>query len=172
MRIKNMAIRTAKLLTGNAYFVIDNGTKVEKINYPELAKQIITEYNTQTLAGKAQSVQSALDAINGKLSTGNASFQLYAADFVASAPGKLSDIVSLPSTVMRMIVCFWYNGYVFDNSASFYFIQKGSDGGFYGTQTIAKGSDGRTVNLSSDGTISKGEQNNYNVRCVVIQLTA
>ena len=67
MRIKNLATRATKLLTGNAYMVVDNGTKVEKINYAELAKQIITEYNTQTLAGSAQSVKSALDALNSNL---------------------------------------------------------------------------------------------------------
>lgn len=64
MRIKDLATRATKLLTGNAYMVFDNGTKVEKVNYAELAKQIITEYNTQTLAGSAQSVKSALDALN------------------------------------------------------------------------------------------------------------
>lgn len=66
MRIKDLATRATKLLTGNAYMVFDNGTKVEKVDYAELAKQIITEYNTQTLAGSAQSVKSALDALNSK----------------------------------------------------------------------------------------------------------
>lgn len=67
MRIKDLATRATKLLTGNAYMVFDNGTKVEKVDYAELAKQIITEYNTQTLAGSAQSVKSALDALNSKM---------------------------------------------------------------------------------------------------------
>lgn len=67
MRIKDLATRATKLLTGNAYMVFDNGTKVEKVDYAELAKQIITEYNTQTLAGSAQSVKSALDALNSNL---------------------------------------------------------------------------------------------------------
>lgn len=67
MRIKDLATRATKLLTGNAYMVFDNGTKVEKVDYAELAKQIITEYNTQTLAGSAQSVKAALDALNSNL---------------------------------------------------------------------------------------------------------
>lgn len=67
MRIKDLATRATKLLTGNAYMVFDNGTKVEKVDYAELAKQIITEYNTQTLAGSTQSVKAALDVLNSKL---------------------------------------------------------------------------------------------------------
>ena len=68
MRIKDLATRTAKLITGNAYFGVDNGAnEVRKIDYKELAKQIIEEYNLSTLAGSAQSVQGALNALNSNL---------------------------------------------------------------------------------------------------------
>ena len=68
MRIKDLATRTAKLITGNAYFGVDNGAnEVRKIDYKELAKQIIEEYNLSTLAGSAQSVQGALNALNFNL---------------------------------------------------------------------------------------------------------
>ena len=171
MLIKNLTTRVSKLLTGKAYMIVDNGSTAEKVDYAELAKQIITEYNTQTLAGSAQSIKSALDTLNGYFNKGNIAFKLYSVDFSASSPGNLSQLLSLPSSIMRMIVIFWYNGYVFDNSVSIYFVQRGNDGGFYGVQTITKGSDKRTVELSADGTVTKGEENTYNVRCFAIQLT-
>lgn len=64
MRIKDLATRATKLLTGNAWFVVDNGTKVEKIAYSEAMKQGIEEYAGSTLAGSAQTVKSAIDALN------------------------------------------------------------------------------------------------------------
>lgn len=70
MRIKDLATRTAKMITGNAYFGVDNGAnEVRKIDYKELAKQIIEEYNLSTLAGSAQSVQGALNALNSNLTS-------------------------------------------------------------------------------------------------------
>lgn len=64
MRIKDLATRATKLLTGNAWFVVDNGTKVEKAAYAEVVKQGIEEYAGSTLAGSAQTVKSAIDALN------------------------------------------------------------------------------------------------------------
>lgn len=66
MRIKDLATRATKLLTGNAWFVVDNGTKVEKAAYAEVVKQGIEEYAGSTLAGSAQTVKSAIDALNSK----------------------------------------------------------------------------------------------------------
>ena len=68
MRISELTTRSAKLNTGTAYFAVDQSsdTVTNKIDYAELAKQIITEYNAQTLAGAAQSVKAALDALNSK----------------------------------------------------------------------------------------------------------
>lgn len=96
MRIKNLATRATKLLTGNAYMVFDNGTKVEKVDYAELAKQIITEYNTQTLAGSAQSVKSALDALNSKTEW----------KLVGKVTGKSS--LSLPSSYNELYILLQY----------------------------------------------------------------
>lgn len=67
MRIKDLATRATKLLTGNALFVVDNGTKVEKVAYSEAMKQGIEEYAGSTLAGSAQTVKSAIDALNSKI---------------------------------------------------------------------------------------------------------
>ena len=65
MRISELTTRSAKLNTGTAYFAVDQSsdTVTNKIDYAELAKQIVTEYNAQTLAGTAQSVKAALDTI-------------------------------------------------------------------------------------------------------------
>ena len=68
MRIKDLATRAAKLLSGNAYMVVDNGTVVNKIDYPTLAKELVEEYNRSTLAGSPQSVKTAIDALNSKTS--------------------------------------------------------------------------------------------------------
>lgn len=67
MRIKDLATRATKLLTGNAWFVVDNGTKVEKAAYSEVVKQGIEEYAGSTLAGSAQTVKSAIDALNSNI---------------------------------------------------------------------------------------------------------
>lgn len=69
MRIKDLATRATKLLTGNAWFVVDNGTKVEKAAFSEVVKQGIEEYSGSTLAGSAQTVKSAIDALNSKITT-------------------------------------------------------------------------------------------------------
>lgn len=71
MRIKDLATRATKLLTGNAWFVVDNGTKVEKAAYSEVVKQGIEEYAGSTLAGSAQTVKSAINALNSKFVSEN-----------------------------------------------------------------------------------------------------
>lgn len=70
MRIKDLATRVANLFSGNAYFVVDNGTKVEKVTSATLAQQTLETYNGSTLAGTAQSVKAAIDALNSKMNTG------------------------------------------------------------------------------------------------------
>lgn len=47
------------------YFATDNGTQTTKIDYTALAQAIIEQYNASTLAGSAQSVQAALDGLDG-----------------------------------------------------------------------------------------------------------
>lgn len=49
------------------YLVVDNGTTTTKIDYNALAKAILENYASSTLAGSAQSVQSALNALNSKI---------------------------------------------------------------------------------------------------------
>ena len=51
-------------------FISDDGVALKKISYTDLAKAIIEQYNASQLAGSAQSVKSALDALNSK-SVGN-----------------------------------------------------------------------------------------------------
>ena len=64
MRIKDLATRVANLFSGNAYFVVDNGTKVEKVTSATLAQQTLETYSGSTLAGTAQSVKAAIDGLN------------------------------------------------------------------------------------------------------------
>lgn len=66
MRIKDLSTRVAALLSGNAWFGVDNGSKVEKVAYSEIVKQGIENYTGTSLAGSNQSVKSAVDALNSK----------------------------------------------------------------------------------------------------------
>ena len=66
MRIKDLATRATALLTGNSWFAVDNGTKVEKVSGSTIAQAAIESYNGSTLAGSQQTVQSALNALNSK----------------------------------------------------------------------------------------------------------
>lgn len=104
MRIKDLATRATKLLTGNAYMVFDNGTKVEKVNYAELAKQIITEYNTQTLAGSAQSVKSALDALNSKINNPSITTIEALNTYLTNLPSAGRGIVMVNGTVANALI--------------------------------------------------------------------
>ena len=65
MRIFNLSNKSGSL-TSSDKFVLDNGTNVMKIDYNALAKAIIEQYTGSTLAGSAQSVKAALDALNSK----------------------------------------------------------------------------------------------------------
>lgn len=62
MRIFNLSNKSGSL-TSSDKFVLDNGTNVMKIDYNALAKAIIEQYTGSTLAGSAQSVKAALDAL-------------------------------------------------------------------------------------------------------------
>lgn len=63
MRIFNLSNKSGSL-TSSDKFVLDDGTNVMKIDYNALAKAIIEQYAGSTLAGSAQSVKAALDALN------------------------------------------------------------------------------------------------------------
>lgn len=67
-RIKDLTTKTGNLSSADQ-FVSDNGTAVTKIDYTALAKAIIEQYNGSTLAGSAQSVQTALNSLNSKSMT-------------------------------------------------------------------------------------------------------
>lgn len=51
------------------YFATDNGTQTTKIDYTALAQAIIEQYNASTLAGAAQSIQAAINAISPQVKT-------------------------------------------------------------------------------------------------------
>lgn len=65
MRIFNLTKKTGNL-SSNDFFGVDNGSTVNKIDYNALAKTIIEQYTGSSLAGSAQSVKAALDALNSK----------------------------------------------------------------------------------------------------------
>lgn len=65
MRIANLSTKSGSMSSSDK-FVTDNGTTVTKIDYNALAKAIIEQYTGSTLAGSAQSVKAALDALNSK----------------------------------------------------------------------------------------------------------
>lgn len=67
MRIFNLSKKTGNL-SSNDFFGVDNGSTVNKIDYNALAKAIIEQYTGSSLAGSAQSVKAALDALNSKMS--------------------------------------------------------------------------------------------------------
>lgn len=52
------------------YLVVDDGATTTKIDYNALAKAILENYASSTLAGSAQSVQSALNALNSNVGSG------------------------------------------------------------------------------------------------------
>lgn len=67
MRIFNLTKKTGNL-SSNDFFGVDNGSTVNKIDYNALAKTIIEQYTGSSLAGSAQSVKAALDALNSNRS--------------------------------------------------------------------------------------------------------
>lgn len=84
MRIANLSTKSGSMSSSDK-FVTDNGTTVTKIDYNALAKAIIEQYTGSTLAGSAQSVKAALDALNSKI--GSSFYTSYA---VLSDADKLS----------------------------------------------------------------------------------
>lgn len=113
MRIKDLATRATKLLTGNAWFAVDNGTKVEKAAYAEVVKQGIEEYAGSTLAGSAQTVKSAIDALNSKnifnLGTSipaNSDLNNYTA-FGNYFSSSASDLTNSPTSVTNTALQLW-----------------------------------------------------------------
>lgn len=110
-------------------------------------------------------LQAQVTSLNSKLGV----FSIYTGGFSAQSPGKIEDVItSLPSGIGKYIILCYYGGYSFANSVSMYFIQRGDS--WYGLQQIAKGSEARTVTISTDGTVSKGENNTYIARLVAIKI--
>ena len=79
-------------ISSGGYFATDNGTQTTKIDYEKLAKAIIENYASSTLAGSAQSVKAALDGL------GDGSTLLSYAD--ATAIASSADLDSYTSAGM------------------------------------------------------------------------
>lgn len=58
---------TTSPASGDKLAIQKSNGETMNIDYAELARNIITQYNAQTLAGSAQSVKSALDTLNSNL---------------------------------------------------------------------------------------------------------
>ena len=69
MEDKNVNTVTAAtaVAAGDSLLVSKSNTTLQKIDYNLLAKAIIEQYTGSTLAGSAQSLKSALDALNSNL---------------------------------------------------------------------------------------------------------
>lgn len=63
MQIHELAALTGNPASGNV-LAIDTGSVTRKIDYTALANAVVTQYNGATLAGTAQTVKSAVDALN------------------------------------------------------------------------------------------------------------
>jgi len=62
IQIHELATKSGNLSSSD-YLVTDNGTVTAKIDYTKLAKAIVEQYNGSTLAGSAQTLQSALNKL-------------------------------------------------------------------------------------------------------------
>ena len=69
MRIKKLATRSTKMYTGSSYMPVDNGIKVEKVDFTTIIKQGIEEYTGSTLAGVAQTIKAAFTSLHNSLTT-------------------------------------------------------------------------------------------------------
>ena len=63
-RIKDLTTYNKKLASQNAYFVLDNGTVVNKAEYKTIASELLSEYTGLSLGGSNQSVKTALDSMS------------------------------------------------------------------------------------------------------------
>lgn len=63
MQIHELAALSGNPASGNV-LAIDTGSVTRKIDYTALAKAIVEQYNGSTLAGSAQTVQAAINALN------------------------------------------------------------------------------------------------------------
>ena len=62
-------------MDGDTYFATDSANDGSlKINYPALAKAIIEQYNGSTLAGTAQTLQTAINGLKNRIITANFEF--------------------------------------------------------------------------------------------------
>ena len=62
----NTSTSATAIASGDSLLVSKSNTTLQKIDYNLLAKAIIEQYTGSTLAGSAQSLKSALDALNSK----------------------------------------------------------------------------------------------------------
>ena len=100
MRIANLSTKSGSMSSSDK-FVTDNGTTVTKIDYNALAKAIIEQYTGSSLAGSAQSVKAALDALNSN--SGGVTFT----STTVNASGQTA--ISVPSN---------YRGVLFTSASS------------------------------------------------------
>ena len=131
-------------------------------------------YQTDPVAVSTQNDNmTIIDTAYGSLNSKLGAFARFANDFTSVSPGKIDDVITnLPNNAIRGLLFTWYNGYTFTNSASVYLIQRSStQGDWYAKNQIYKGSEGRTVTLANDGTLTKGDSNSYNVRVVFLMLS-
>lgn len=62
-RIKDLTTYNKKLAAQNAYFVIDNGSIVNKVEYKTMASELLSEYTGLSMGGSNRSVKTAIDSI-------------------------------------------------------------------------------------------------------------
>ena len=63
IQIHELATKSGNLSSSD-FLVVDNGGVTAKIDYTKLAKAIVEQYNGSTIAGSAQTLQSALNGLN------------------------------------------------------------------------------------------------------------
>ena len=125
MRISNLSNKSGNPSSSD-YLVLDDGTTVTKIDFNKLAKAIIENYASSTLAGSAQSVKTALDyianAVADEAAAHNAIYRgknlgtsVTAAQWTAISNGTFTDMFigdywTLDGKVYRIAhFDYWYN---------------------------------------------------------------
>lgn len=88
-----------------------------------------------------------------------------------SSTDKIYDLVGLPNNGKTYLVIFGYFSYTFADSASVYLFTNGTNNKCYGVNCIYQGSEGRSVKMSADGTLTTTTANTYNVIAVLISLS-
>lgn len=148
MRIKDLATRVANLFSGNAYFVVDNGTKVEKVTSATLAQQTLETYSGSTLAGTAQSVKAAIDELNSKATDAD---KFTIVRYTGLSSTSTQTIVDLGIfSVYGSAIIFLRVDSIYDG-ASAYFVRRNSVG--YQIIKIHEGTHEQTPIIDSNGVL-------------------